>query len=98
MSRLRFRVPMKAFTPDPAIRRRMALIWGIESFVVERVNHTDAMYHQVDEVLLGTGLAEAGDKVVVISGSPPGVSGSTNDMRVHIVGTTMNAEAPAWQD
>jgi pyruvate kinase len=98
MSRLRFRVPMKAFTPDPAIRRRMALFWGIESFVVDRVAHTDAMYHQVDEVLLGTGLAESGDKVVVISGSPPGVSGSTNDIRVHVVGATMNAEIPDWQD
>jgi pyruvate kinase len=98
MSRLRFRAPMKAFTPDPAIRRRMALIWGIESFVVERVSHTDAMYHQVDEVLLREGLAEAGDKVVVISGSPPGISGSTNDMRVHIIGSTMNTEKPDKQD
>ncbi len=98
MSRLRFRVPMKAFTPDPAIRRRMALIWGIESFVVDRVNHTDAMYRQVDEVLLREGLAEVGDKVVVISGSPPGISGSTNDMRVHIIGDAINAKAPAWQD
>src|SRR6187549_310240 len=78
MSRLRFRIPMLAFTPDEAIRRRMALIWGIESFVVERVTHTDAMYRQVDEVLLAEGLAEVGDKVVVISGSPPGISGSTN--------------------
>jgi pyruvate kinase len=96
MSRLRFRIPMKAFTPDPAIRRRMALIWGIESFVVDRVTHTDAMYHQVDEVLLREGLAETGDKVVVISGSPPGISGSTNDLRVHVVGDAVNAAAPAW--
>jgi len=98
MSRLRFRVPMKAFTPDPAIRRRMALIWGIESFVVDRVTHTDAMYHQVDEVLLREKLAEVGDKVVVISGSPPGISGSTNDMRVHIVGSTLSPEAPEKLD
>lgn len=98
MSRLRFRVPMKAFTPDPAIRRRMALIWGIESFIVERVTHTDAMYRQVDEALLANDLAEVGDKVVVISGSPPGISGSTNDLRVHIVGDAINAAAPAWQD
>ena len=75
MSRLRFRIPMKAFTPDPAIRRRMALIWGIESYVTDRVSHTDAMFKQVDEVLLGEKLAEVGDKVVVISGSPPGVGG-----------------------
>ena len=89
---------MKAFTPDPAIRRRMALFWGIESFVVDRVTHTDAMYHQVDEVLLGQGIAVAGDKVVVISGSPPGVSGTTNDLRVHIVGNAENAPEPEHHD
>lgn len=97
MSRLRFRIPMKAFTPDEAIRRRMALIWGIESFIVERVTHTDAMYAQVDTVLLEQGLAEVGDKVVVISGSPPGIPGSTNDLRVHVVGDAINAVAPAWE-
>jgi pyruvate kinase len=97
MSRLRFNVPMKAFTPDPAIRRRMALIWGIDSYVVDRVTHTDSMYIQVDEVLLGQGLAEVGDVVVVISGSPPGISGFTNDLRVHRVGDAKNAVAPAYE-
>jgi pyruvate kinase len=96
MSRLRFRIPMKAFTVDPAIRRRTSLIWGIEAFTVDRVTHTDAMYHQVDEVLIREGLAEIGDKVVVISGSPPGIAGSTNDLRVHVVGDALNAAAPAW--
>jgi pyruvate kinase len=98
MSRLRFRVPMKAFTPDPAIRRRMALIWGIESFVVDRVTHTDAMYGEVDDVLLREGLAELGDKVVVISGSPPGVSGTTNDLRVHVIGQTEGQVEVAHHD
>jgi pyruvate kinase len=97
MSRLRFRIPMKAFTPDPAMQRRMSLTWGIESFLVERVTHTDAMYHQVDEILLAQGLAEVGDKVVVISGSPPGVPGGTNDLRVHTIGDAMNAAAPVWE-
>ena len=97
MSRLRFRIPMKAFTPDEAIRRRMALTWGIESFLVERVSHTDAMYMQVDTILLGAGLAEVGDKVVVISGSPPGIAGSTNDLRVHVIGDAVNAAAPVWE-
>lgn len=96
MSRLRFRIPMKAFTPDEAIRRRMNLTWGIESFLVERVDHTDAMYAQVDELLLGAGLAEEGDKVVVISGSPPGVPGSTNDMRVHVIGKALKPSRPVW--
>jgi pyruvate kinase len=97
MSRLRFRIPMKAFTPNEAVRRRMSLYWGIESFQVERVTHTDQMYKQVDEILMGSGLAEVGDKVVVISGSPPGIPGSTNDLRVHIIGDAANAVAPAYQ-
>jgi pyruvate kinase len=97
MSRLRYKVPMKAFTPDAHIRDRMALIWGIESFITERVTHTDAMYKQVDEVLLNNGLAVVGDVVVVISGSPPGIPGSTNDLRVHRVGDAINAVAPAWE-
>ncbi len=98
MSRLRFKIPMKAFTPSPAIQRRMALNWGIESFVVDRVTHTDAMFRQVDEILLARGLAEHGDKVVVISGSPPGIPGSTNDLRVHNIGDALNGVAPAWEN
>ncbi len=96
MSRIRSRIPMLAFTPVEGIRRRMALTWGIRTFLVDMVTHTDAMYRQVDDTLLGLGLAEIGDKVVVISGSPPGITGGTNDMRVHQIGDALNAVAPAW--
>lgn len=98
MSRLRSLIPMLAFTPLDSIRRRLSLNWGIESYHVDRVTHTDAMYRQVDEVLLGEGWARAGDKVVVISGSPPGIPGSTNDLRVHVVGDATSGAAPAWQE
>jgi pyruvate kinase len=98
MSRLRSPFPMKAFTPEEGTRRKMSMIWGIQSFVRPRVKHTDAMYRQVDEVLIGENLAVVGDMVVVISGSPPGAPGSTNDVRVHRVGDAINAVAPAWQD
>ena len=97
MSRLRSRIPMLAFTPEPGIRRRLALTWGIQTYLVEPVTHTDAMYGQVDDILLGQGLAQVGDKVVVISGSPPGIVGSTNDIRVHRVGDAHNEVAPAYK-
>ncbi|MFT4258763.1 pyruvate kinase [Microbacterium sp.] len=97
LSRLRSRIPMIAFTPEPGIRRRMALTWGIRSHLVDFVPHTDMMFHQVDEHLIGEGLAEIGDTVVVISGSPPGSIGSTNDVRVHRVGDTIRGAAPAYQ-
>ncbi|POX66912.1 pyruvate kinase [Microbacterium sp. Ru50] len=97
MSRLRPEIPMIAFTPDPAIRRRMALTWGIRSSLVEQVAHTDLMFHQVDDYFLSNGLAEVGDKVVVISGSPPGIQGSTNDIRIHKIGDAVNGRAPIYQ-
>jgi pyruvate kinase len=90
MSRLRFRIPMFAFATDEAIRRRMALYWGIKSFLVDPVQHTDEMFIEVDEQLLGAGLVSTGDKVVVISGSPPGIAGSTNDLRIHVIGDTIS--------
>ena len=98
MSRLRSNIPMLVFTPHEAIRRRMALIWGVQSFLVEPVTHTDAMFVQVDDYLLGHGLAKVGDKVVVIAGTPPGIAGSTNDLRVHLVGDAHGGAAVAYAD
>jgi pyruvate kinase len=98
MSRLRPKMPMIAFTPEPAIRRRMALTWGIHSALVEHVPHTDLMFIQVDEFLLGRELAKVGEKVVVISGSPPGIIGSTNDIRIHKVGDAVHGAAPIYRD
>jgi pyruvate kinase len=89
MSRLRSPIPILAFTPDQAIRRRMSLFWGVESFVVDRVTHTDQMVGQVDEVLVKSGRAVEGETVVIISGSPPGIPGTTNDVRVHRVGDVL---------
>ena len=96
MSRLRHSIPILAFSPNEATRRRMALSWGVRSFLVENVTHTDAMFAQVDDILLGQGVAEQGDKVIVIAGSPPGIAGSTNDLRVHRVGDAHSAAAPAY--
>lgn len=86
MARLRNKIPILAFTPEESTRRKMSLYWGVESFVVERVTHTDQMVAQVDEALKSTGRAVNGDKVIIISGSPPGIPGTTNDIRVHRVG------------
>ncbi|MHC2185571.1 pyruvate kinase [Rathayibacter agropyri] len=92
MTRLRHGIPIIGFTPEPAVRRRMALNWGVQSFVTPRVNHTDAMFAQVDAVLLREGLAQPGEIVVVVSGSPPGRAGTTNDMRVHVVGSSSSTD------
>ncbi|WP_416393379.1 MULTISPECIES: pyruvate kinase [unclassified Curtobacterium] len=96
MSRLRHGLPIIAFTPNEATRRRMALTWGVRSFLVERKTHTDELFSQVDDVLLENGLVAPGDRVIVTAGSPPGIEGSTNDLRVHRVGDAHAEAAPAY--
>lgn len=86
MSRLRSRIPLLAFTPNPAVRSQLALSWGVETFLVDAVLHTDDMVGQVDEALLTSGRGQVGDQVVMVAGSPPGVTGSLNTMRVHGLG------------
>ncbi len=92
MSRLRSRIPLFAFTPDPAIRNRLALTWGIEAFLVPFVETTDEMVAQVDESLLTQGRLTKGETVVIVAGSPPGTAGSTNAVRVHVVGGHAESE------
>jgi pyruvate kinase len=98
MSRIRPRIPMLAFTPEQHTRSRLALAWGIETFLVPMARHTDQMARQVDLSLLASGRAKEGDLVVIVAGSPPGIPGSTNALRVHKMGDAVNKVAPAYQD
>ncbi|MEU6241410.1 pyruvate kinase [Streptomyces sp. SID4985] len=86
LSRYRSPIPLLAFTPEPATRSQLSLTWGVETFLGPHVDSTDAMVAQVDELLLRYGRCEKGDMVVITAGSPPGVSGTTNLVRVHHVG------------
>lgn len=76
-------IPLYAFTSQPAVRSQLALQWGIETFVVPRVDHTDDMVAQVNRSMLELGRGAVGDLVVVVAGTPPGAVGSTNTVRVH---------------
>ncbi|MFC9928105.1 pyruvate kinase [Streptomyces sp. NPDC127190] len=86
LSRYRSPIPLLAFTPEPATRSQLSLTWGAETFLGPHVDSTDAMVAQVDELLLRYGRCRKGDVVVITAGSPPGVSGSTNMVRVHHIG------------
>jgi pyruvate kinase len=79
--------PLLAFTVDARVRSQLALSWGVETFLVPSVQHTDDMVDQVDFSLLSIGRLKVGDRVVVVAGSPPNTVGSTNLIRVHEVGT-----------
>jgi len=87
ISRLRSAVPVLSFTPNVQTARELSLVWGSKTYIVPKVTHTDSMFEQVDISVLEQGMCKVGDEVVVVAGTPPGVSGSTNTLRVHKVGT-----------
>jgi len=97
MSRLRSPIPILALTPEVGTYNRLALTWGVEPMITEMVKHTDDMVKLVDTVLIQSGRAKKGENVMIVAGSPPGIPGSTNAMRVHIVGDAIGGVAPAYR-
>ena len=98
ISRLRHATPLLAFTPSAETARQLSLSWGVQTFVVDMVQHTDQMVLQVDRELLARGLCQEGDLVVIVAGAPPGIPGSINALRVHKIGDAVNRVAPAYGD
>ncbi len=97
MSRLRSAIPILALTPEVGTYNRLALTWGVEPVISEMVKHTDDMVKQVDTLLIESGRVKKGENVMIVAGSPPGIPGSTNAMRVHIVGDAVGGVAPAYR-
>lgn len=86
LSRYRTCQPILAFTSDEATRNQLSLSWGVESFVVPHVDTTDAMVDLVDAELLKLQRYSESDIMIITAGSPPGVPGTTNMVRVHHLG------------
>jgi pyruvate kinase len=97
LARYRGKVPVLAFTPVAKVRSQLSLTWGVETFLITDVEHTDEMVMQVDEALLEIGRVSEGDQVVIIAGSPPGIPGSTNALRIHRMGDALHEVAPAYR-
>ena len=97
MSRLRSPIPILAMTPEVGTYNRLALTWGVESMLTPVVGATDEMVKLVDTVIIDSGRAQVGDQVMIVAGSPPGIPGSTNAMRVHRVGDAVGGVAAAYR-
>jgi pyruvate kinase len=79
-------VPIVAFSPNAQTRRRMSLLWGVIPRELPSLADTDALVDWVTGDLMANGLASPGERVVIVFGAPLGVSGSTNSIRVHVIG------------
>ena len=98
MSRLRSPIPILAMTPDQSTLNRLSITWGVEPMLAPMVKHTDEMVMQVDNLLINSNRVKRGELVLIIAGSPPGIPGSTNAMRVHKVGDAVDGVASAYRN
>ena len=79
-------ISIVALTPFPEVQRRLGLYWGMASRLVRKVETTDEMIDEVEHTLLGDGTVRNGDVLVIISGAPMWVTGTTNLLKLHRVG------------
>lgn len=81
--------PIVACTLDPMIWRQLNLVWGCCSVLNAETPAADRVFDIAMESAVNSGLANNGDTVVMAIGVPVGVSGSTNTLRVDIVGDVL---------
>jgi pyruvate kinase len=91
ISQARPGVPIIALTPFVEVQRRLALSWGVSSQLIRKVDTTDEMIAEVEATLLTDGSVRPTDVIVIISGSPMWVRGTTNLLKLHRVGERRTA-------
>ncbi|KNF09132.1 pyruvate kinase Pyk [Gottschalkia purinilytica] len=86
ISKFRPKSPIVATTPKKDVMRKLAIVWGVYPILSESADTTDDLIDLSVECALEKGYVKQGDLVVITAGIPVGVSGSTNLIKVHIVG------------
>lgn len=86
ISRFRPECPIIATTVSPMSYRQLALSWGVYPYLVEEVHTTDAMFELGMSKALESGRVKNGDVVVITGGTPIGMSGTTNTLKVQNIG------------
>jgi pyruvate kinase len=86
ISKYRPKVPIVAVTSNDFVRRRLALVWGVYPQMGTQATTTDDMLDIAVQESLNSGIVKHGDLVVITAGVPVGESGTTNIMKVHVVG------------
>jgi len=86
ISKYRPKAPIVAVTSSDAVSRKLALVWGVYPQVAPQVNSTDEMLDIAVEAAVKSGIVKHGDLVVITAGVPVGETGSTNLMKVHVIG------------
>ena len=82
LSRLRSPIPMLVFSPERSTQQTMTLSWGVDTQITPEFTEQEEMVEAVDRHLRDRGMIEVGERIVIVSGSPMGIPGKTNNLRV----------------
>ncbi len=74
-----------ALTPDPHVARRLALVWGVDSLLIEPYSSFDVLIYMTEREMVAAGLVSAGDCIAFTTGIPVG-AGGTNVLKIHTIG------------
>jgi pyruvate kinase len=91
VSRYRPQVPIIAVTPSRAVQRQLMLCWGVTPLLAVRADSTDEMIFNAVWTAVEHGLIEPGEKVVITAGAAGSAPGTTNLVRVLVVGEDRTA-------
>ena len=83
LARLRSEIPVICFTPSLQTQRELSLVWGLTTFITQEHTEFSDLLEEVDTVLEREKLCERRDRLVIVYGSPMGISGKTNALMVH---------------
>ncbi|WP_188453428.1 pyruvate kinase [Virgibacillus oceani] len=86
ISKYRPKAPIVAVTFSERVNRQLSLIWGVHAVMGGKALSTDEMLDIAVDRGLSTGLFERGSRVIITAGVPVGESGTTNLMKVHVIG------------
>jgi pyruvate kinase len=80
MARFRPTARLVGLSPDPASVRALCLSWGVEPMEVDRYETTDDLVWFAVQRVVGEGMVNAGDHVLVLAGAPDGSTGAATDV------------------
>lgn len=86
ISKYRPKAPIVAVTSSNKVSRKLALVWGVSPELGEQATTTDEMLDIAVRESVNSGAVSYGDLVVITAGVPVGESGTTNLMKIHIIG------------
>lgn len=89
VSKYRPKAPIISVSPDEKVVRKLCLVWGAQPLGIAEIHNTDEMVKRAVETSLNEGLIKCGDLLVITAGVPVGVPGTTNLIKVHIVGEVL---------